>query len=51
MKDLVLLFVHVVVKTSNLEISRWHLTDYVKVRTCGTIIFPHSTNQIMVCLS
>ena len=29
MKDL-LLCVHVVVKTLNLEISRWHLSDYVK---------------------
>ena len=50
MKDL-LLCVHVVVKTLNLEISRWYLTDYVEVRPCGTIIFPHSTNQIIVCLS
>ena len=38
----------------NLEISRCHLADYVKelylraCRTCSTIIFPHSTNQIIV---
>ena len=44
----------VVVKTLNLEISRCHLTDHVKelyksaCRTCSTIIFPHSTNQIIV---
>ena len=43
-KDL-LLCVHVVVKTLNLKISRWYLTDYVKelylsaCRTCSTIIF------------
>ena len=53
MKDL-LLCVLVVVKTLNLEISRCHLADYVKelsenaCRTCSTIIFPHSTNQIVV---
>ena len=53
MKDL-LLCVHVVVKTANLEISRCHLADYVKelnksaCRTCSTIIFPYSTNQIIV---
>ena len=52
MKDL-LLCVHVVVKTLNLEISRCHLPDYVKelyksaCRTCTTIIFPPSTNQII----
>ena len=38
----------------NLEISRCHLADYVKelylraCRTCSTIIFPYSTNQIIV---
>ena len=53
LKDL-LLCVHVVVKTLNLEIPRWHLTDYVKelfysmCRTCSTIIFPHLTNEIIV---
>ena len=53
MKDL-LLCVRVVVKTLNLEITRCHLADYVKelhlsaCRTCSTIIFPHSTNQIIV---
>ena len=53
LKDL-LLCVHVVVQTLNLEIPRWHLTDYVKelfystCRTCSTIIFPHLTNQIIV---
>ena len=52
-KDL-LLCVHVVVKTLNLKISRWYLTDYVKELslsaccTCSAIIFPHSTNQIIV---
>ena len=39
--------------TLNLEISRCHLRDYVKelyssaCRTCSTIIFLHSTNQII----
>ena len=53
MKDL-LLRVHVVVKTLNLEISRCHLADYVEelylsaCRTCSTIIFPHSTDEIIV---
>ena len=56
MKDL-LLCVLVVVKTLNLEISRCYLADYVKelsenacrtCRMCSTIIFPHSTNQIVV---
>ena len=53
MKDL-LLCVHVIVKTLNLEISRFHLADYVKelyesaCRTCNTITFYHSTNQIIV---
>ena len=42
-----------VVKTLNLEISRCHLTEYVRelyrsaCRTCSTIIFPHSANQII----
>ena len=36
-----------------MEISRCHLTDYVKIlhqkacRTCSTIIFPHSANHII----
>ena len=55
MKDL-LLCVHVAVKTSrlDLEISCCHLVDYAKelylhaCRTCSTIIFPHSTYQIIV---
>ena len=53
MKDL-LLCVHIVVKTLNLEISRCHLAGYVKelyqsvCRTCSTIIYPHSINQITV---
>ena len=44
----------VVIKTLNLEISRRRLADNVKelyqsaCRTCSTIIFPHSTNQIIV---
>ena len=43
----------VVVRTSNLKISRFPLADYVKkmhqkaCRTCSTIIFPHSTNHII----
>ena len=51
MKDL-LLRARVVVRTSNMKISRRHLADYVKTlhqkacRTCSTIIFLHSTNQI-----
>ena len=51
MKDLPLK-AGVVVKTSNMKISRRRLVDYVKssyqkaCRTCSTIIFPHSTNQI-----
>ena len=38
----------------NLEISRCHLANYVKelyqsaCRTCSTIIFTHSTNQIII---
>ena len=53
MRDL-LLCVHVVVKTINLEISRFRLADYVKelyesaCGTCSTIVFSHSTNQIIV---
>ena len=53
MKDS-LLCVHVVVKTLNLEISRCHSADYVVelclslCSTCSTIIFTHSTNQIIV---
>ena len=56
MKDL-LLCVYVAVKTLNLEISGCHLADYVEefylracrtCSTCSTIIFPHSTNQIIV---
>ena len=53
MKDL-LLSVHDAVQTLNLEVSRCRLADYVKksylsaCRTCSTIIFPHSTNQIIV---
>ena len=44
----------VIVKTLNLEISRWHLADYVKelclsaCRTCSTITSPLSTNVIIV---
>ena len=40
-------------RTSNMEISRRHLADCVKnlqqkaCRTCSTIIFPHSANQII----
>ena len=43
----------VVVKTSNIKISRRRLADYVKIlhqkacRTCSMIIFLHSTNQII----
>ena len=41
-------------KTLNLKLSRSHLADYVKELylsaccTCSTIIFSHSTNQIIV---
>ena len=51
-KDL-LLRARVVVRTSNMKISRRRLADYVKTlhqkacRTCSTIIFHHSTNQII----
>ena len=51
-KDL-LLQARVVVRTSNMKISRRRLSDYVKTlhqkacRTCSTIIFLHSTNQII----
>ena len=51
-KDL-LLRAPVVVRTSNMKISRRRLADYVKTlhqkawRTCSTIIFLHSTNQII----
>ena len=43
----------VVVRTSNMKISRCRLADYVKTlhqkacRTCSMIIFLHSTNQII----
>ena len=53
MKDL-LLGVHVVAETLNLDISRYHLADYVKecyqkaCRTCSTVIFPYLTNQTIV---
>ena len=52
MKDL-LLQACVVVRTSNMKTSRRHLADYVKTmhqkacRTCSTIIFPRSTNQVI----
>ena len=52
MKDLHLR-ARVVSRTSNMKISRRHLADYVKTlhqkacRTCSTIIFLHSTNQII----
>ena len=48
-----LLPARVVVRTSNIKISRRRLADYVKklnqkaCRTCSTIIFSHSTNQIV----
>ena len=51
LKDLVLR-AHVVLRTSKMEVSRLRLADYVKnlhqkaCRTCSTIIFPQSTNQI-----
>ena len=51
-KDL-LLQARVVVKTSNMKISRRRLPDYVKTlhqkacRTCSAIIFLHSTNQVI----
>ena len=52
MKDL-LLRAPVVVRTSNMKISRRRLADYVKTLhqkaccTCSTIIFLHSTNKII----
>ena len=52
MKDL-LLQARVVVRTSNMKILRRRLADYVKTLhqkaccTCSTIIFLHSTNQII----
>ena len=52
MKDL-LLRAPVVVRTSNMKIPRCRLANYVKTlhqkacRTCSTIIFLHSTNQII----
>ena len=51
---ILLLCVHLGAKTFNLEISSCHLADYVKelylseCSTCCTIIFPYSTNQIIV---
>ena len=50
MKDL-LLWVRVVMRTSEMKIWRRRLADYVKklhqkaCRACSTIIFPRSTNQ------
>jgi len=52
MKDL-LLRARVVVRTSNMKISRRRLADYVKTLhqkarcTCSTIIFLHSINQFI----
>ena len=52
MKDL-LLRARVVVRTSNMKISRRRLADYVKTLhqkaccTCSRILFLHSTNQII----
>ena len=52
MKDL-LLRAPVVVRTSHMKISRRRLADYVKTlhqkvcRTCSTITFLHSTNEII----
>ena len=46
----------VVKRTSGMKISRRHLADYVKKLhqraccTCNTILFPHSTNQIIYLL-
>ena len=54
MKDL-LLRARVVVRTSNMKISRRRLSDYVKTLhpkaccTYSTNIFLHSTNQIIDC--
>ena len=48
-----LLRARIVVRTSNMKISRRHLADYVKTllqkacHTCCMITFPHSTNQII----
>ena len=53
MKDLLLRDL-VVVRTSNMKISRRRSADYVKTLhqkargTCSTIIFLHSTNEIVV---
>ena len=52
MKDF-LLGARVVIRTSNMEFSRRRLADYVKTlkqracRTCSTIVFLHSTNQVI----
>jgi len=52
MKGLLLLAL-VVVRTSKMRISRPRLADYIKklhqkaCRTWSTIIFPHSTNEII----
>ena len=52
MKDL-LLWALVAVGNSNMNIPRRRLADYVKklhqktCSTCNTIIFPHSSNQII----
>lgn len=49
-----LLFVYVIFETLNFEISRWHLADCIKecdqsvCRSCSTIVFPLSTNQVIV---
>ena len=51
MKDL-LMTAHVFFRTSNVNISRRHLADYVKIfhqkacLKCSTIAFHYSTNQI-----
>ena len=53
MKDLMRRLTSVVIRTSNIKISRRGLADYVKklhqkaCRTYSTIIFPRSTNEII----
>ena len=52
MKEL-LLRARVVVRSSNMKISRRRLADYVKnlhqkaCRTCSTTIFPYSANRVI----
>ena len=53
MKDELMLWTRVFVRTSNLKIARGHLADYLQEMyfnascTCSTMIFPRAANHII----